>query len=360
VSHRLLRVVGVGFDHMHIGDQLKTAMDHPCVEVVGAFDASRGRMESVLNDLGLDVLATDDLDELIAATKPDIAFVCSTTAEHPGLVKKLAAAGIHCLLEKPFGDSLEAVDAMVTAADEFGVEVLVNWPLAWYPTHRTAQRLIADGTIGDVLQVHFYDGNRGPLKHGHAKVELTETEEGRAASWWYSKAAGGGSLRDYLGYGVTLGLWFRGGGLPNAVTSTWFIPEGLEVDEQSVTVAHYDTGLSVFETRWGTQSDPWTRQPQPKCGFVINGSKGSISTWDFDDGVTVQLDEREATRVGLDPIPAEDSNALANLVAHLTNGRPLDPPMTSHVSVLGHAIVEAAALSAESGTTVALKSEAKR
>ena len=52
------------------------------------------------------------------------------------------------------------------------------------------------------------------------------------------------------------------------VTAMMHVPTGLEVDEHSVTVARYEHGLSKFETRWGTFSDPWTNQPQPKCGFA--------------------------------------------------------------------------------------------
>ena len=52
--------------------------------------------------------------------------------------------------------------------------------------------------------------------------------------------------------------------------------EGLEVDEHSVSVVRYARGLSTFETRWGTFTDPWTHQPQPKCGFVLKGTDGTI------------------------------------------------------------------------------------
>jgi predicted dehydrogenase len=351
---RALRFIAVGFDHMHIGDQLALALQHPQVEVVGAFDSSVQRMTTVLNELNLNVPTSQDLDQLVRAVEPDVALVCSTTEQHADVVVRLAGAGVHCLLEKPFGDSLDAVKRMIDASTVGGGGVFINWPLAWYPTHRTAQRLISEGAIGRVEQVHFYDGNRGPLRHGHAKVELDEKDGARSDSWWYSKSAGGGSLRDYLGYGVTLGLWFRSGELPNRVTSSWHVPEGMEVDEQSVTVAHYNTGLSVFETRWGTGSDPWTRQPQPRCGFVINGSQGSISTWDFDDGVTLQRDDESSERIALDSIAAEDTSAIANLVAHLSTGRVLDPPMTAQISARGQVLVEAAVLSAESGSTISL------
>ena len=61
------------------------------------------------------------------------------------------------------------------------------------------------------------------------------------------------------------------------------IPEGLEVDEHSITVARYAQGLSKFETRWGTFTDPWVTQPQPKCGFVITGTHGTISSYAYAD-----------------------------------------------------------------------------
>jgi glucose-fructose oxidoreductase len=79
------------------------------------------------------------------------------------------------------------------------------------------QTLIDEGTIGDVIEVHYYDGNRGPLRHVADKVEIGEAEANRlkSQSWWYQKEAGGGSLLDYLGYGVTLGTWYHNGDAPS-------------------------------------------------------------------------------------------------------------------------------------------------
>ena len=102
------------------------------------------------------------------------------------------------------------------------------------------------------------------------------TDEDKRSAWWYRKSAGGGSLRDYLGYGVTLGTWFHGGRKPVDVTTVVDEPRGLEVDEHSITVCRYAVGMSRFETRWGTFTDPWTHQPQPKCGFVLVGSAGTL------------------------------------------------------------------------------------
>jgi glucose-fructose oxidoreductase len=51
----------------------------------------------------------------------------------------------------------------------------------------------------------------------------------------------------------------------------WDLSDKLEVDEHSVTLARYDCGLSKFETRWGTFTDPWTHRPQPRCGSRAEG-----------------------------------------------------------------------------------------
>ena len=50
------------------------------------------------------------------------------------------------------------------------------------------------GAIGEVIEVHYYDGNRGPLWHTADKIETAPTAERKAASWFYSQAKGGGSL----------------------------------------------------------------------------------------------------------------------------------------------------------------------
>ncbi len=356
MSHKY-RVVGVGFDHMHIGDQLALAFANPAAEVVGAFDASPARARTVLDDLGVDVPVFADLDELLEETVPEIAFVCSTTADHVKMVETLARHGVHMILEKPMADSNAAIEAMVAAARAAGVALTVNWPLAWVESHRTARRLVREGAIGRIEQVHFYDGNRGPLYHSHGKVELTPTVEAKAQSWWYQPESGGGSLRDYLGYGTTLGTWFRDGEMPSAVTAAWHIADGLKVDEQSVVIAHYADGLSVFETRWGTHTDPWTLQPDPRCGFVINGSEGSISSWDYDTEVTLHRGGA-AERVPNDEIPAQERNALANLIAHLEDDRPLDGPMTAEISAAAQRITECAIQSARTGRTVSVMESA--
>ena len=133
--------------------------------------------------------------------------------------------------------------------------------------------MIDDGLIGELREVHFYNGNRGPLWHGADKQEVTaqEVEHLKPDAWWYKKASGGGALLDYLGYGATLGTWYMNGKSPIEVTCTVDEAPEIEVDQHAIAVLRYNNGLSRMETRWGTFTDPWKYQPQPTCGFTFIG-----------------------------------------------------------------------------------------
>ena len=149
-------------------------------------------------------------------------------------------------------------DAMIADMKPHGKLLTVNWPLVWDAGQQTAHRLIEEGVIGEVQEFHHNGGNRGPLYHGADKIEKEPSAAEKAASWFYSKAQGGGSLLDYMGYGTTLGTWHLGGRAPLEVTGVWDEPAGLEVDEHAVAIIRYSFGLSKSETRWGTFTDPWT------------------------------------------------------------------------------------------------------
>src|SRR5690606_7512162 len=129
------------------------------------------------------------------------------------------------------------------------------------------------------------------------------------------------------GYGTTLGTWYLNGKRPIEVTTVVDQPEGLEVDEHSVTIARYDTGLSKFETRWGTFTDPWIHQPQPKCGFVLVGRNGTISSYDYESTVRVQTRDREAGYdIPADPLAAPDRDPIEHVLHRLEAGLPIEGP----------------------------------
>jgi predicted dehydrogenase len=246
---------------------------------------------------------------------------------------------------------------MIAAVAKVGKQLAINWPLRWVPSHVTAKRLCDEGAIGELIEVHYYDGNRGPMRHVMDKIEISEEEANRekSSSWFYRKDAGGGSMLDYLGYGTTLGTWYMNGRAPIEVTAAWHEPRGLEVDEHSVTIARYEHGLSKFETRWGTFSDPWTHQPQPKCGFVLVGCDGTISSYDYEPVIRVQTRGKpESFDLPADELQPPHSNPVEYFLHCIENDAPVEGPLSPAIARIGQQIVDTAYRSAREKRTLPL------
>lgn len=352
------RVLGISFDHMHMGDLLRQVADHPDADIAGIFDPDRRRMEAAIASFGIpEGRVFTDLEQCLSETKADLAIVCSATAEHVSSVEAIAGHGLNVMVEKPFAASTADARRMIEAMKAAGKTLAINWPLAWSASHRTAKRLLDAGSIGDLVEIHHYGGNRGPLFHLADKVEVSpaEVEAQKPNSWWYKKASGGGSLLDYLGYGTTLGTWYMNGEAPLEVTSVVDETPGIEVDQHSITICRYARGLSKMETRWGTLTDPWTIQTQPKCGFVLVGTDGSVSSYDYDDHVTLQTRKvPEPVRVAADIAATGQRAAVEYVLDCIDAGRPITGPLDPVVSLIGQRIIDSAVQSAAAKRTVPL------
>ena len=135
---------------------------------------------------------------------------------------------------------------------------------------------------------------------------------------------------------------------------TWTTP-GLEVDEHAIAVLRYEFGLSCCETRWGTFTDPWTHQPQPKCGFVICGTEGTVSCYDYATTVRVQTRVKpDGFEVACDTLRAPERDPVEYFLYCIATGTPLRGPLSPEISRIGQQIVDGAVQSARDKRTVKL------
>ena len=352
------RVVGISFDHMHMGDLLRMVHEHPGAEITAIFDPDRQKMTSAVETFGIpqDRVFTD-FDACMSAGPYDMALLCAATAKHAEYTERLAPHDLHIFVEKPFAASIDDARRMITAIEGTSKQMVINWPLRWVESHVTAKRLIDEGMIGELIEVHFYDGNRGPLFHLADKVEVTpeEVERQKTSSWGYKKASGGCSLLDYLGYGATLGTWFMNGEAPLEVTCTVDEASGIEVDQHASADCRYKRGRPKLETRWGTFTDPWKIQPQPTCGFTFVGTDGTISSPDYASHVTVQTRSNpERHEIPVDPLPEGERNAIEYVVGRLQAGSPIEGPLDPALCLTAQRIVDTAARSAAEKKTLEL------
>lgn len=352
------KVVAISFDHMHVGDLLRFVYTQPDAEIAGVFDPDRSKMAEAIKNFSIpeDRVFTD-FDACLKATNPDLAILCAAPSDHARYTERLARYGTNVFVEKPFASSVVDARRMLAAMKPTGKLLAINWPLVWVESHVTAKRLIDEGTIGQLIEIHFYDGNRGPLYHLAGKVEVTheQVEKQKPTSWWYMRSSGGGSLLDYLGYGATLGTWYMNGEAPLEITCITDYTSGIEVDQHSITVCRYAHGLSKMETRWGTLTDPWTIQTQPQCGFVLVGTEGTICSPDYAKHITVQTRQKpEATLLPVDVLREGRRNAVEYVLGCIAKGEPVTGPLDPNLSLIGQRIVDTAALSALEKRTLAL------
>ncbi len=93
-----------------------------------------------------------DIDALIKVGV-DIAVVAVPTRFHEDAALRLAAAGVHALVEKPIADTVEAGQRMVDAFASAGLVGAVGHIERFNPALQELRRRIAAGELGEVYQV---------------------------------------------------------------------------------------------------------------------------------------------------------------------------------------------------------------
>jgi glucose-fructose oxidoreductase len=154
---RKWRIVGVSFEHAHMGDLLREVSEHPNAAIAGIWDNDATRMADAIAAFSIPKERVyRDIAQCVQEAHPDLAILCPATARHADVVEEVAALGVDILLEKPFAASLADADRMLTAVKKSGVRLAINWPLRWYPPHVTTKRPLLTGSW-------FNDGFAGAM-----------------------------------------------------------------------------------------------------------------------------------------------------------------------------------------------------
>ena len=137
-------LLGVGMMGRHHARVLREIDD---VDLVAIADPG-GDPHGVAGDLGI----LPDIDALIASDI-DIAVVAVPTRFHEDAALKLAAAGVHTMVEKPIAHTLEAGQRMVDAFDKAGLVGAVGHIERFNPALQELRRRLEAGDLGSVYQI---------------------------------------------------------------------------------------------------------------------------------------------------------------------------------------------------------------
>ena len=146
-------------------------------DIVAIADINETSANEQADQFGAD--AYTDYRALLDRQDIDAVDVCVHPRPHLEITRAAAAAGKHILMEKPMCCSVEEGEAMISAAEEAGVLLMVAYMMRFDPGHKKLKSLLDDGTLG-TLQMAYSNqvGWFSPERH----------------PWLFVKAESGGML----------------------------------------------------------------------------------------------------------------------------------------------------------------------
>jgi predicted dehydrogenase len=361
---RTYRAAIIGFAHMHINNVAVLYDNHPQIEWAACADTKpltpelrsapytrEWNRDRLMKELQIKTYY-DDYREMLAQEKIDLAIVTSENAQHPDICEACAAAGVAMCVEKPMAASLKDALRMVRAANAGNTTLVVNWPFTWMPAARKIAQILEEGRIGRILTYKMRAAHSGPLGSGAHHEGVDEhaapmTGPERAATWWHQRAAGGGAMLDFCGYGAMTSRWYIGEpavgvmGMRANLDSGWG-----DADDNGAMLVRFPSAMALLEGSWTTH------HPGVPSGPIIYGTAGTLVLDSTDGEAVLRLEHpgEETEIVRPEELPEGRTNVAEELVHHLETGEPLHRSLTADFNLEVMAILDAGLRSADSGS----------
>jgi predicted dehydrogenase len=336
------RVAIAGLVHGHVAGFLSSATKRSDIQIVGVAEPDRQLAHRYADQYKLDsrVLFTD-LDQMLAAVKPQAVLAYTDTRDHRRVVEIAARHHIPVMMEKPLAVSVDDALAIKDAAEAAHIPVLVNYETTWYPSNTTVYKLVQDGAVGDIRKVVIHDGHNGPKEIGVPPEFLD----------WLTDPArnGAGALFDFGCYGADLMTWLMHGETPTTVTAVLQTIKPqiyARVDDEATVVLTYPKAQAILQASWNWPFGRKDMEVYGETGQAITVGRDSVRVRRKNDN-----DEHAETAPALPP-PYDDS--ISYLIA-VVSGK-IQPSglsaLDTNITVVR--ILDAARESARTGKTIPL------
>ncbi|AMV36055.1 Gfo/Idh/MocA family protein [Planctomyces sp. SH-PL62] len=136
------------------GHEIDRAMtDPPKLKLVAVADDDPEGLASAVARLGAE-RGYADYREMLDREKPQFVAIASRWLDgHRDMAVACAERGIHVFCEKPMAPTLADCDAIVTACERSHTKLAVAFQTRYSPQYDRVRELIAEGAIGEVLEV---------------------------------------------------------------------------------------------------------------------------------------------------------------------------------------------------------------
>ena len=150
------RVINIGIVGLGAAGRafLPAILSHPGFNLAAVAEPVAAVRDDAL--AGHPAAAYDTLQQMLAHPGLDAVYVATPTDLHPEHVMAACAAGKHVLVEKPMAAQLDLARAMVDAAEQAGVILLVGHSHSYDLPIKTMREIICSGSLGRVQMVNTW------------------------------------------------------------------------------------------------------------------------------------------------------------------------------------------------------------
>jgi len=228
------------------------------VKIQAVADIHEGRAKAAAQLYGVPEVFTDYRDMLVNADI-DMVSVCTPNSLHAQQTIAAVRAGKHVLCEKPMATSLEDSRAMIEAAKQAGVTLMVGFTHRYFNFNRKAREYIQKGLIGQPMMMRVRFAHNGPYLSWSAMSD----------SFFEPELAGGGALLDMGIHAIDLCRYF-GGDVTSVMAKTATLGKDISVEDWAVGILEFRNPklLAYFEVGWSSQPGP--------LGVEIYGTEGTL------------------------------------------------------------------------------------
>ncbi len=222
---------------------------HPGFQLVGAWERSKRMITAEYPG----AKSYGSLEQVLADSQIDLIVVNTPTHTHADFAAKALQAGKHVIVEKAFTTNTAEALALSRIAAESGKKLSVFHNRRYDSDFKTVRKVIADGLLGDLVEVLIAYERYNPMLSPKAHRE--------------TPGPGAGNLMDLGPHCVDQALTLFG--MPEAIfADVRACRQGSQVDD------YFDILLYYGKLRVRLKSSYLVREAGP--GFILHGTKGSF------------------------------------------------------------------------------------
>lgn len=229
----------------------------PECEIVALADIHESRLKELGKKNNVTALYTD-YKEMLDNERLDAVSVCTPNDIHAEQTIECAKRGINILCEKPMATSINEADAMLKAAKDNNVILMVGFTHRFKNFNIKAKELLDSGVIGTPFMIRARFAHDGPYKSWSAKSD-----------WFFDPIrAKGGALLDMGIHAIDMCRYFFGE-ITQVTGQIGTLVKEIKVEDSALLLLMFESGSQGYiEVGWSSKKGP--------LGFEIYGTKGTI------------------------------------------------------------------------------------